>query len=46
MCDKAINLYPPAKKFVPECYKTSEMNDKAAATCPFVFDSVPDQYKT
>ena len=29
---------------VPECYKSQEMCDKTVDTCPFVFDSIPDQY--
>ena len=31
-------------QFVPECYKSQEMFDKAVNTCRFVSDSVPDLY--
>ena len=33
-------------QFVPECYKSQEIYDKAVDTWAFVFDSVPNQYKT
>ena len=46
MCDKAVDTYPPAIKFVPECYNTQEMCDKAVHVCFFVFDSIPDKYKS
>ena len=29
MCNKAIDTYPSAIQFVPKCYKTQEMCDKA-----------------
>ena len=29
MCNKAVNNYPHALEFGPECYKTQEMCDKA-----------------
>ena len=45
MCDKAVDTYPPTIKFVPECYNTQEIRDKAVHICFFVFDSIPDQYK-
>ena len=35
-----------AKEFVPECYKTQEMLNKVVHRYLYVFDSVPDQYKT
>ena len=28
MCDKAVNTYPSAIKFVPECLTTQTMCDK------------------
>ena len=46
MYKKFVNSYPAAIKLVPEKYKTVKMCDEAVDTCPFVFDSVPDQYKT
>ena len=29
MCDKAVDTYPSTMKFVPECFMTQEMCDKA-----------------
>ena len=29
MCDEAIDDYSPTIQFVPECYKTQKMCDKA-----------------
>ena len=46
MCDKAVDIYPSAIKFIPECHKTQKLYDKGVDTCPFVLDSVPDQYRT
>ena len=43
---EAVDSYPSAIQFVPECYKTQEMCIKTVDTCLFKFDSVPDQYKT
>ena len=45
MCDKAVNIYLSAIKYVPDHCKTEEMWDEAVDKCPFVFDSVPGQYK-
>lgn len=46
MCDKFVDAYRPAIQFFYECCKDSKkMCDKAAYTCPFVFDSAPDQDK-
>ena len=45
MCNKVINLYPSAIKFVPKCYRTQEMCAEVINTCPFVFDYVPDQFQ-
>ena len=45
MCDKDVSTYPFPIKFVPECYKTQEMRDKAVKRWFFVFDSVPNRYK-
>ena len=45
MCDKAFDNYPSTIQYVPEYYKTHEMF-KAVHRCFFVFDSIPDQYKT
>ena len=33
MCDKDVSIYPSTIKFVPECYKTQEMCDKAVNRC-------------
>ena len=43
MCDKAVNTHSPTIKYVPKCYKTQEMCNKAAN---FIFGSIPGQYKT
>ena len=34
MCSKAVNNYPHALEFVPECYKIHKMCDKAVDTHP------------
>ena len=44
MCDKTVNTYPSTIKFVPECFMTQEVRDKAGNICFFVFDSIPNQY--
>ena len=46
MCDKAVNTYPSTIEYVPYCYKTQLMYDKAVNRCFFVFYSIPDWYKT
>ena len=46
MCDKAWNTYPSTIKFVPECFMTQEMCNKAVNICFFVFVSISNQYKT
>ena len=33
MYDKAVDTYPPKTKFVPECFMTQEMCDKAVNRC-------------
>ena len=38
MFDKATNTHPPTIKFVPKCYKTQEMCDKAVNGRFFCFD--------
>ena len=42
MRDKAVDTYPSAIKFVPECFMTEEMCDKAVNKYFFVFHSIPD----
>ena len=46
MCDKAFNVYTSEIQFVSKCYKPQEKCDQAFDTCPFVFDSIHDRYKT
>ena len=46
MCDKPVNTYPSTIKLVSECFVTQGMYDKAVNKCFFVFDSIPDLYKT
>ena len=41
-----MDNYPHALEFVPECYMTQEMCDKAVNRCFFVFDSIPNQFET
>ena len=45
MCDKVVNTYPSGIKFVPECFMTQKICDKAVNKYFFVFDSIPDHYK-
>ena len=42
----AVNNYPHALEFVPECYKTQKMCDKAVDTHPLAIKYVPECYKT
>ena len=37
MCDKGIYNNPHALKFVPDCYKTQEMCNKAVKRCFLAF---------
>ena len=46
MCNKAIENYPHALEYVPECYTTKEMCHRVVHRCFFVFDSLPDKCKT
>ena len=46
MFDKAVDTHPPIIKYITECCKNQEMCNKAVHRCFFVFDSIPDQYKT
>ena len=38
--------YPHVIEFVPECYKTQNMCDKAVNTYPSTIEFVPECYKT
>ena len=44
MCDKAVDNYPHALEFVPECYETPKICDKAV-THPSINKYVPECYK-
>ena len=46
MCNRAVDNYAHALENSNECRKTQEMCHESVDTCPFVFDSIPDQYKT
>ena len=46
MCNKAVDNYPNALKFVPECYKTQEMCDKVVNTHSSTIQFVPECYNT
>ena len=37
MCNKAVNNYPHALEFVPVCYKTQKMCDKAVNKIFFIY---------
>ena len=43
MCNKAVENYPHALEFVPECYK---MCDKAVNTYPSPIEFVPECFMT
>ena len=42
MCDKVVSTYPSAITFVPECFMTQEICNKAVNSYFFLFDSIPD----
>ena len=43
MCNKAIDNYPHALEFVPECYQTQKKTcDSAVNTYPFTIKFVPE----
>ena len=46
MCDKAVNNYPHAWKFVPDCYMTQKMCHKAISTNSSTILFVPECSKT
>ena len=46
MCDKAVDNYHHALKFVCEWYMTQKMCDKAVDTHPSTIQFVPECYKT
>ena len=46
MCDKVVDNYPHALKFVPGNYKTQKMCDKAVNTHPSTIQIVTECYKT
>ena len=42
MCDKAVENYPHALKFVPDCYLIQKMFDEAVKTYHHTTQFVPD----
>ena len=46
MCDKAVDNYPHALEFIPECYKIKKMCDNAGDNYPSTIEYVPDQLET
>ena len=47
MCNKAVDNYPHALEFVPECYKTQEMcYNKTVDTYPFTIKFIPECFMT
>ena len=46
MCDKAVDNYPRALEFIPECCRTHKMCDKTVDTYLSTLEYVPGQFKT
>ena len=46
MCNKAVDNYPHALKFVTDCYKIQKMCYIAVNTYPSTMQFVPECYKT
>ena len=42
ICNKSVDIYLSAIKFLPEGFETQEKCYKAVNACAFVFDSIPD----
>ena len=42
--DKAVDNYTHVLEFVPDCYMTQKMCDKAVETHPFTIEDIPDQF--
>ena len=41
MCNKAVENYPQALEYVPECYKTPKTCDKTVDTYPSTIKFIP-----
>ena len=46
MCNKAVDDYPNALEFFPECYKTQRMCDKTSNTHTSAIKFVPESFMT
>ena len=46
MCNKAVDNYRHALKFVSECYKTNKICDKAVDSYPSTMKFVPECFMT
>ena len=47
MCNKAVDNYPHALEFVPECYKTQKMcHNKTVDAYPFTIKFIPECFMT
>ena len=46
MRNNVDNTYPSTMRFVLEYYKTQKMSDSLVIFCAFLFDSVPNLFKT
>ena len=46
MCDKVVDNYPHALKFVPDCYMAQNMRNKTVNTHHSTIQLVPECYKT
>ena len=45
MFTESVNKYPHALEFIPECYKTERMCNKAVNTHPSAIKYIPKCYK-
>ena len=46
MCNQAVDNFADALEYVPACFKTPEMCDKAFSKDPFMLKYHLDRYKT
>ena len=46
MCDKAVSIYSSTTQFLPECYRTHKICNKAFQKCCLAYINIPDWYKT
>ena len=46
MCNQTVNNYADALEYVPECFKTQDIYDKAVDNYPSAIQCVPECFKT